>query len=100
MRLHRFVPRMALLGLLVSQQITNAQLFFKKEKVDARTRADGEISKADALVQEQKLSEAMKLYDGALRLDPAYPKAYLQRGLANVKARRLKEALADCGKAI
>ena len=49
------------------------------------------------LAAEQKFTEALKLYDEALRIDTRNEEALLQRGHANLKARRIKKVLPGPG---
>jgi len=75
----------------------NAQVVGKKDgKPDALSRSQELAGQADALVKQEKVDEALKLYDGALRIDPGNEQALLQRGYANLKARRFKDAQSDC----
>mgnify|MGYP001794785650 FL=1 len=48
----------------------SAQLFGQKDsKPDQRTRSQESVSQANALANEQKFVEALKLYDEAIRVD-------------------------------
>ena len=80
-----------------------AQIFGKKSeeaKAEARAKTQAIIKEASDLVQQQKVADALKLLDQAIRAESTNPELYLARGQASLKARRIKQAQLDCETAI
>jgi tetratricopeptide (TPR) repeat protein len=63
-------------------------------------RAKAAVARGDRLADENKIDEAMKEFDAAIRLDPMWAKAYSGRGLVWGEMREWDKAIADFSEAI
>src|SRR5947209_19102968 len=101
MRFNRNLTTCLLAALCVSSLSLPAFGQKKNDKADARAaKVQEALTEADALAKDQKFTEAFKLYDQAIRTDSGSAEAYFRRGMANLKARRIKTGLTDCEQAL
>lgn len=70
------------------------------KKEEQKVRSTEAAKQASELLKDQKVADALKILDAAIKNDSSSSELYILRGQANMKARRLKNALSDCDQAV
>ena len=82
------------------RRISACTRLLKPEQLDAEKRATIHINRGSAFGLMRQLDKAFADFDLAIKLNPAYIRAYYTRGWAYYKTGRLDKAIADFNRVI